>query len=74
VKNNKHKEIVMLFGKNVRRLRLMRNKTQEELAEDLGISQVQIARIETGAINTSIVNFFLICEVLEINASEFFKK
>jgi transcriptional regulator with XRE-family HTH domain len=74
VKNKKHKEIVTLFGKNVRRLRLMRNKTQEELAEDIGISQVQIARIETGVINTSILNFFLICEVLEVNASEFFKK
>jgi transcriptional regulator with XRE-family HTH domain len=74
VKNKKHKEIVLLFGKNVRRLRLMRNKTQEELAEDLGISQVQIARIETGVINTSIVNFFLICEVLDVSPTEFFKK
>jgi len=74
VKNNKHNDIVKLFGKNVRRLRLMRNKTQEELAEDIGISQVQIARIENGVINTSIVNFFLICEVLKVKPSEFFEK
>jgi len=73
VKNKRHNDIVKLFGKNVKRLRLMRNKTQEELAEDIGISQVQIARIENGVINTSIVNFFLICEVLEVNPSEFFK-
>ena len=74
MKNNKHNDIVKLFGKNVRRLRLMRNKTQEELAEDIGISQVQIARIENGVINTSIVNFFLICEVLKVKPSEFFEK
>jgi transcriptional regulator with XRE-family HTH domain len=72
--NRGHNEIVVLFGKNVRQLRIMRNKTQEELAEDIGISQVQIARIESGKINTSILNLYLISKALNASPTDFFKK
>lgn len=57
---------------NLRRLRLKKGKTQEELAEDAGISQVQVARIEGGKINTTIFTVQRQITALNINASELF--
>ena len=37
-----------LFGKNLRIIRIEKEKSQEQLAEYAGIYQVQIARIESG--------------------------
>lgn len=65
-------EVMVRFGKNVRRLRLEREMTQEELAEGAGISQVQITRIESGKINTSISTVVAIASALGVNEGELF--
>jgi transcriptional regulator with XRE-family HTH domain len=70
VRNN---EVMVLFGKNVRKIRIEQNKTQEQLAEDAKISQVQIARIESGKLNTSISTVAALALALQVNVGDFFK-
>jgi transcriptional regulator with XRE-family HTH domain len=70
VRNN---EVMVLFGKNVRKIRIEQNKTQEQLAEDAKISQVQIARIESGKLNTSISTVAALALALQVNEGDFFK-
>lgn len=67
-------KVMARFGKNVRRLRLERDLTQEELAEGAGISQVQITRIESGKINTSISTVVAIAGALGVGEGELFKR
>ncbi len=61
-----------LFSKNLRRLRLSRGFSQEYLAEEAGISQVQIARMEKGQLNTSISNLFVLQKALKCTFDDFF--
>lgn len=46
--------------------------SQEELANELGTTQVQIHRIESGAINTSISHASAIAKVLNIELKNLF--
>ncbi|MAB47223.1 MAG: transcriptional regulator [Flavobacteriaceae bacterium] len=67
-----NKEFLLLFGKNLRRLRKSKGFTQEELAFSIGIEISQISRIERGIINTSIGTVYQISNALKINLEEFF--
>ncbi len=60
------------FGKRVLELRTEKGITQEILAESAGISQVQVARIEAGSINTSLSTIYAIADALKISTSELF--
>lgn len=62
-----------LFGKNVLRIRTEKGLTQEQLAEEAKISQVQIARIESGKLNTSISTVSAIADALGVQEGELFK-
>lgn len=68
----RNKEVMANFGRNVRKIRLEKDLTQEELAEGAGISQVQIARIESGKINTSISTVVAIAKALGVGEGELF--
>ena len=51
--DNKAKKIILIqFGNTLRKLRLERGFTQEQLANELGVEISQISRIERGVINT----------------------
>ena len=65
-------EILKAFGANLKRIRLEKGKTQEELAEDAGISQVSIARIEAGKLNSSICTVQRIIVALDIDSNVLF--
>ena len=69
----RNEEVMKLFGNNVQRLRIAKGFTQEFLAEEAGISQVQVARIESGKLNTSISTVVAISKALGIEISELFK-
>lgn len=62
-----------VFGKNVLRIRTEKGLTQEQLAEEAKISQVQIARIESGKLNTSISTVSAIADALGVQEGELFK-
>lgn len=63
-----------LFGKNLKRIREQKGFTQEFLAEEANISQAQIARMESGKLNTSISNLYILAKRLGCSFDEFFKK
>lgn len=65
-------EVMSIFGKNVCKLRLQKSLTQEQLAEDAQISQVQVARIESGKLNTSISTVVALAKALNVEVGEFF--
>jgi len=70
---NQKEKVMANFGQNVHRIRLEKDLTQEEFAEGAGISQVQIARIEAGQINTSISIVVAIAQALGVKEGELFQ-
>lgn len=58
------------IGERIRRFRKARGLTQNELAEQLGISTIHLSHIETGTSKLSLSVFVKISEVLEIQADE----
>jgi transcriptional regulator with XRE-family HTH domain len=65
---------IKILGKRIARVRKKQNFTQEELAHKADLTLSQIARIETGVINTSINTLYILSSALEIDIIEFFKK
>ena len=74
VHNVRNIEVLKLFAFNLKRLRVMKGFTQEYLAEEANISQVQVARMEKGKLNTSISNLFVLSKALNCSFDEFFKE
>ena len=61
---------IELLGDNVRKYRTKANISQTVLADIVGVTYSQIARIELGEINTSVSMIYLIAKALEINPSQ----
>lgn len=74
MRKNVDKDRLIEFGRNLATVRRGLGVTQEELSHRSGLSLSQIARIETGAINTTLNTVFEICEALEIKASVLFSE
>ncbi|GIZ07892.1 helix-turn-helix domain-containing protein [Flavobacterium sp. UMI-01] len=70
--NLNKKNILINFGENLRKLRLSKGLTQEQLANEIGVEISQISRIERGVINTSITTLYTISMTLKIDIDEFF--
>lgn len=64
--------ILMTFGKAVRRLRSDRGISQEEFAELCGLHRTYISDIELGKRNVSLENIGRIAEALNMPLSELF--
>lgn len=60
-----------LLGKNVRRVRISRNMTIEELAHEANMTYSQISRIELGKINTSAYSLHVLSRTLDVTPMEF---
>ena len=58
---------------NVRRLRSRRNLSQEELSDLANIHRTHLARLETQAINISVVVLFRIARALQVDPRELLK-
>jgi transcriptional regulator with XRE-family HTH domain len=65
--------IQIIFGNNLRRIRIEKGFTQEQLANELGVEISQISRIERGIINTSIATLYFISIILGVDLNDFFK-
>lgn len=61
------------IGDNIRKYRKMKNITQKELGETIGISNTYLSDIETGRTNPSIKTLKKIAKGLEINYMELLK-
>lgn len=66
-------EIDICFGNNLRRLRKAKGLSQEEFAEECGISRAYYGKIERGENSTSIQKCADIASALGIPISELFR-
>ena len=64
-------DLVENLARNLRALR--GDKTQDAFARKLGISQATLARLESGAQNTTIKTLQQICKALRCNIGELFR-
>ncbi len=55
----------------IRNTRKVKNLTQQEMCEKLGVSRSQYSSLESGNSEITLDKFILICEILELNMSDF---
>ncbi|PIQ37337.1 MAG: transcriptional regulator [Lysobacterales bacterium CG17_big_fil_post_rev_8_21_14_2_50_64_11] len=56
--------VLTLLGERLLAIRLARNLTQAELAEQAGVSKRTLERMESGAVATGLPSFVRVCRVL----------
>lgn len=61
---------ILNLGIHIRQLREKKNMSQQDLANDSGITKSQIARIERAQINTTVKTLIKISNALEIEPKE----
>jgi len=66
----KEKALLKNIGRNLRRLRMQNDLSQEELAYSSGIDRTFISDIERGIRNTSIIALNRIADALKVNIKE----
>lgn len=64
---------LIIFGNNVKNYRLLKGITQEQLAETIAISSIQLGRIESGKNACSINMLLKLCYSLNITPNDLFK-
>ena len=65
-------DLIAIFGKRVRKLRIERGYSQEHLTNLCDVEASQISRIELGKINTSITHAKKIANALGMDLKELF--
>ena len=60
------------FGNHIKKLRIERGLTQEELADRANLHSTYIGQIERGLRNPSLVNLYKVANALNINANSIF--
>lgn len=71
--NAKEQKLMKAFGKRVAEVRKSRGVTQQELAEDIGMSVVAIAYIETGKRWARLGTLNKIAKNLKVDVADLFK-
>ena len=66
----RHEKFISAFGKNLRKIRLAKGISQEDLADKADLTLSQVGRIERGVINTSISMVYSLATALEIEPHE----
>ena len=73
VQNVRDQVILDKFANRLKKLRKDKNMTQEQLSYKSGLTLSQIARIETGRLNSSICTVVTLAKALEKDPSELLK-
>jgi len=60
-------------GDRIRRIRVIKNYSQANVAEDMGMTTGAYAKIERGETDANLSRLFRIAEILEVNICEFFE-
>jgi len=69
----KEKRLLRLLGKNIRKIRLQRKMSQEELALSCFIDQSYITKIEKSKVNPTIKTLYKIARKLKVKLSYLFE-
>ena len=72
--NEKDSVIQQMVGKNVKRIRLSKKLTQDELAKKCNLNQNYICRVELGKRNMTLNKIEAIANALDIEPKDLFKK
>lgn len=64
---------LIIFGANVKKYRVMKKYTQEQLSDIIGISSVQVGRIESGKNACTIEILVRLCCALDCTPNDLFK-
>lgn len=62
----RNKAYIEAFGKNLKKLRLARSLSREALAAAADIESMQVYRIETGKVNTTISTVLALATALDV--------
>ncbi len=65
-------KVLERLGKNLKRYRLQKDLTQEELAEIVGIHPTYVGKLESGKNNPSVIMLFKISRALKISLCDLF--
>ncbi len=68
--DDKQKELAVRLGAEFKRLRLERGMTQEDLADESGITTTYISLVELGKTNVTLAKAMQISQVLGVRLSE----
>jgi transcriptional regulator with XRE-family HTH domain len=60
------KTILTELGERLAKVRLERNLTQTQLAEQAGVSKSTVQRLESGGVATQLSGFIRVCRVLDL--------
>ena len=63
-------EVSQIVGAKIRKIRLTKGFSIQNLAYEIGIEYTQLSRIERGKINTSIYQLFLISRALDVKFAD----
>jgi transcriptional regulator with XRE-family HTH domain len=66
-------KLLKRFARNLKKARNARGLSQEDLADKSGLALSQIARIDSGRLNTSISTVYAILKALNAEANELFE-
>lgn len=69
----KHSDFITLVGREISIRRGLKNMTQAQLAERLGVKNVTVSDYELGKVDFPITRFLKIAEALECNPMDLFK-
>lgn len=69
----RNEKLLSRLAKNLKKARERRHLSQEDLADKSGLALSQIARIETGKINTTVSTIYALLQALGAEANELFE-
>ena len=67
-------DVLVRYGKALRKLRMEKKISQEEFAEKCGLHRTYISDVELGKRNVSLENIERISNALGVSLSDFFKE
>jgi len=63
---------IRLVGQKIRQIRKSRHLTQSDLAREIGVTQSDLSRMESGEYKVGLDTLFRILQVFELSMSQFF--
>ncbi|MCZ8329742.1 MAG: helix-turn-helix transcriptional regulator [Flavobacterium sp.] len=72
MKKTANEIFIKAFGKNLRKIRLAKEISMQNLAYSINVEYSQISRIELGKINTSVSTAYEIAKALEVPVQDLF--